>query len=90
MIVAQIFQSFGSLLAGNALLISLWRADGKSFLQSIHFAFAIGGAISPFVTGPFLAPENNTNTNTTSEIIGNTSIANYTKMCANLMKKMTE
>ncbi|XP_052681847.1 sodium-dependent glucose transporter 1C-like [Crassostrea angulata] len=63
---------------GNALLISLWRADGKSFLQSIHFAFAIGGAISPFVTGPFLAPENNTNTNTTSEIIGNTSLANYT------------
>ncbi|XP_022306816.2 sodium-dependent glucose transporter 1A-like [Crassostrea virginica] len=42
---------------GNALLISLWRADGKSFLQSIHFAFAIGGAISPFVTGPFLAPD---------------------------------
>lgn len=61
---------------GNALLISLWRADGKSFLQSIHFAFAIGGAISPFVTGPFLAPEKDMNT--TSEITGNISIANST------------
>lgn len=61
---------------GNALLISLWRADGKSFLQSIHFAFAIGGAISPFVTGPFLAPEKNMNT--TSAVTGNTSIANHT------------
>lgn len=61
---------------GNALLISLWRADGKSFLQSIHFAFAIGGAISPFVTGPFLAPEKNMNT--TSAVTGNTSIAHHT------------
>lgn len=63
---------------GNALLISLWRADGKSFLQSIHFAFALGGAVSPFVTGPFLAPERNMNT--TSEIAGNTSIANYSNI----------
>ncbi|XP_061179927.1 sodium-dependent glucose transporter 1A-like [Saccostrea echinata] len=57
---------------GNALLISLWRADGKSFMQSIHFAFAIGGAISPFVTAPFLAPDENTQNNTipSRDIIG--------------------
>ncbi|XP_011427625.3 sodium-dependent glucose transporter 1A-like isoform X1 [Crassostrea angulata] len=61
---------------GNALLISIWRDDGKSFLQSIQFAFAIGGAISPFVTSPFLAPEKDMNI--TSAITGNESIANYT------------
>ncbi|XP_061179928.1 sodium-dependent glucose transporter 1A-like [Saccostrea echinata] len=58
---------------GNALLISLWRADGKSFFQSIHFAYAIGGAISPFVTAPFLAPDRN-NTQHQRNVLQNASV----------------
>ncbi|XP_062604016.1 sodium-dependent glucose transporter 1A-like [Saccostrea cucullata] len=58
---------------GNALLISLWRAEGKSFFQSIHFAYAIGGAISPFVTAPFLAPDKNNN-QTERDVFRNASV----------------
>lgn len=60
-------------LAGNALLLRLWGANGKSFMQSIHFAFAIGGTVSPFVTAPFLAPDGNP---PTEGATGNTSVTN--------------
>lgn len=54
---------------GNALLISTWGQDGRSFLQALHFAFAIGGILSPLATAPFLLEEGH-------QRAGNSSLGN--------------
>ncbi|KAK3108698.1 hypothetical protein FSP39_013567 [Pinctada imbricata] len=42
---------------GNVLLFRTWGADGKMFIQALHFGFALGGTISPFAIAPFLEQE---------------------------------
>lgn len=52
------FQSYSICFfaAGNAVLISTFRNEksARSFMQTLHFTFAIGGILSPIVTAPFL------------------------------------
>ncbi|XP_060086072.1 sodium-dependent glucose transporter 1A-like [Ylistrum balloti] len=57
---------------GNALLISTWGQDGRSFLQALHFAFAIGGILSPLATAPFLLEERNIRADNSSLQINST------------------
>ncbi|OWF47704.1 sodium-dependent glucose transporter 1A-like [Mizuhopecten yessoensis] len=79
---------------GNALLISTWGQDGRSFLQALHFSFAIGGIVSPLVTAPFLLEERDIRTDNSSlrlngtiydtdfnmsQILYNTSISSFTQ-----------
>ncbi|XP_033761423.1 sodium-dependent glucose transporter 1-like [Pecten maximus] len=62
MIVVQFCRGmFGGGLdaGGNALLVWTWEGDGRSFMQAIHFAFAIGGIVSPMVIVPFLSKMDN-------------------------------
>ncbi|XP_046543216.1 sodium-dependent glucose transporter 1A-like [Haliotis rubra] len=41
---------------GNAELVRTWGSNGRSAMQTTHFAFAFGGVISPLMTQPFLSP----------------------------------
>ncbi|XP_071102724.1 sodium-dependent glucose transporter 1A-like [Haliotis cracherodii] len=41
---------------GNAELVRTWGSNGRSAMQTAHFAFAFGGVISPLMTKPFLSP----------------------------------
>lgn len=41
---------------GNAYLVYVWGDENGSYMQALHFAFAIGGIISPLATAPFLVP----------------------------------
>ncbi|KAK7108820.1 hypothetical protein V1264_016485 [Littorina saxatilis] len=35
-----------------------WGLQGEAVMQAVHFAFAVGGVVAPFITQPFLAPRN--------------------------------
>ena len=35
-------------------MLATWSGEGRSFMQALHFAFAIGGILSPLATAPFL------------------------------------
>ncbi|XP_033762666.1 sodium-dependent glucose transporter 1A-like [Pecten maximus] len=58
---------------GNALLISTWGQDGRSFLQALHFSFAIGGILSPLATAPFLLEEGSLRADNSSLRINSTA-----------------
>ncbi|KAK3603651.1 hypothetical protein CHS0354_017367 [Potamilus streckersoni] len=48
----------GGLDAGaNAMISAIWGVDGRPYMQTLHFAYAFGGIISPLITEPFLAPK---------------------------------
>ncbi|KAK3108871.1 hypothetical protein FSP39_017622 [Pinctada imbricata] len=42
---------------GNAEIVYTWGDKGRSFMQALHFCFALGGILSPLATAPFLAPK---------------------------------
>ncbi|XP_033761422.1 sodium-dependent glucose transporter 1-like [Pecten maximus] len=46
-----------------------WGREGNSFMQALHFSFAIGGIVSPLATSPFLldTPEDSNYTFTTDD-----------------------
>ncbi|KAL3832493.1 hypothetical protein ACJMK2_024132 [Sinanodonta woodiana] len=41
----------------NTVIASIWGVDGRPYMQTVHFSFALGGIISPLITEPFLAPK---------------------------------
>ena len=38
-------------------MVYTWGDKGRSFMQALHFCFALGGILSPLATAPFLAPK---------------------------------
>ncbi|KAK3596319.1 hypothetical protein CHS0354_031651 [Potamilus streckersoni] len=55
-IISGVF--FGGIdTGGNTEVISIWGAEGRPYIQMMHFSFAIGAIISPLFTEPFLAPK---------------------------------
>ncbi|KAK3603650.1 hypothetical protein CHS0354_017366 [Potamilus streckersoni] len=42
---------------GNAVIATIWGVEGRPYMQTVHFSFAVGGIISPLITEPFLAPK---------------------------------
>lgn len=40
----------------NAETVYIWGDKGRSYMQALHFCFAIGGILSPLATAPFLVP----------------------------------
>ncbi|XP_064614236.1 sodium-dependent glucose transporter 1A-like [Liolophura sinensis] len=53
---------------GNAIMVRIWGKDVGPYMQAVHFAFGLGGIISPFVAAPFLLsrPEDPSNVTDTS------------------------
>ncbi|XP_041366301.1 uncharacterized protein LOC121381186 [Gigantopelta aegis] len=41
-------------VGGNADIIRIWGKEGRSYMQAIHFCYAVGSVIGPLVTEPFL------------------------------------
>ncbi|KAL3831379.1 hypothetical protein ACJMK2_023131 [Sinanodonta woodiana] len=59
MIVMRALSCFfpcGLEIAGSTLILTMWEKDGAPYNQAVHFAFALGGIISPQIISPFLAP----------------------------------
>ncbi|KAL5007398.1 hypothetical protein ScPMuIL_016204 [Solemya velum] len=47
----------GALCAGlTVFCVTLWRKEGRTYIQALHFAFALGGILSPLALEPYLAP----------------------------------
>ena len=44
----------------NAEIVYTWGDEGRSYMQALHFCFAMGGILSPMATAPFLAPKHQT------------------------------
>lgn len=67
--------------AGNAVLISTFRNEksARSFMQTLHFTFAIGGIMSPIVTAPFLMSSQRMENNMTTHLENTTGIQNLFK-----------
>ncbi|XP_061180632.1 sodium-dependent glucose transporter 1A-like [Saccostrea echinata] len=68
---------------GNAGLVTTWGNDGNTYLSALHFAFAVGGILSPLVTAPYVMSLSNnisalnfTNTANSSDI-GNSNGSTY-------------
>ncbi|KAL3831380.1 hypothetical protein ACJMK2_023132 [Sinanodonta woodiana] len=58
MIVMRVLGCFfqcGLVVAGSILIMDMWQTEGAPYIQAIHFAFAVGGIISPQIIEPFLA-----------------------------------
>ncbi|KAK3588133.1 hypothetical protein CHS0354_012189 [Potamilus streckersoni] len=49
------FSACGQVIAGSTLIITMWKKECAPYIQAIHFAFALGGIISPQIIRPFLA-----------------------------------
>ncbi|XP_046573090.1 sodium-dependent glucose transporter 1A-like [Haliotis rubra] len=47
---------------GNSDLMSTWGVEGKTYMQFLHFSFAIGTVISPLTVEPFLLEKGAINT----------------------------
>ncbi|KAL3854061.1 hypothetical protein ACJMK2_013342 [Sinanodonta woodiana] len=43
---------------GNTEIASLWREEGRPYMQALHFTFAFGGVLAPMVTEPFMTQKN--------------------------------
>ncbi|KAK3588130.1 hypothetical protein CHS0354_012187 [Potamilus streckersoni] len=59
MIVMRALSCFfpcGLEIAGSTLILTMWEKEGAPYNQAVHFAFALGGIISPQIISPFLAP----------------------------------
>ncbi|XP_077869625.1 sodium-dependent glucose transporter 1C-like [Saccoglossus kowalevskii] len=41
---------------GNVVCINLWANDSISYMQALHFSFALGATVAPLFCGPFLLP----------------------------------
>ncbi|KAL3853910.1 hypothetical protein ACJMK2_013206 [Sinanodonta woodiana] len=55
-IISGVF--FGGIdTGGNTEVVSIWGAEGRPYMQMMHFSFAIGAILSPLFTEPFLAPK---------------------------------
>lgn len=39
---------------GNVLCLLLWGRDSEPWMQTLHFAFALGATVSPFIAQPFI------------------------------------
>ncbi|XP_041366652.1 sodium-dependent glucose transporter 1-like [Gigantopelta aegis] len=52
---------------GNAELFRIWGSESRQYLLAIHFAYSIGGTISPVVTEPFLVPKEQDVANTEND-----------------------
>lgn len=55
-----------SFSAGSADCVLIWGKDVGPYMQTIHFAYAIGGVISPIISRPFLTPREQNMANTTT------------------------
>ncbi|XP_076461010.1 sodium-dependent glucose transporter 1A-like [Babylonia areolata] len=80
--------------SGNAELLRIWGLEGEMAMQFIHFAFALGGVISPLVTEPFLTPNPEddidiTTIATTSLAMDNVTIASYPTSTPDVMNNST-
>ncbi|XP_076461019.1 sodium-dependent glucose transporter 1A-like [Babylonia areolata] len=80
--------------AGNAELLRIWGLEGEMAMQFIHFAFALGGVVSPLVTEPFLTPNPEddidiTTIATTSLAMDNVTIASYPTSTPDVMNNST-
>ncbi|KAK3588134.1 hypothetical protein CHS0354_012191 [Potamilus streckersoni] len=53
--VLSCFFPCGIEIAGSTLILTMWESEGAFYNQAIHFAFALGGIISPQIIAPFLA-----------------------------------
>ncbi|XP_052094397.1 sodium-dependent glucose transporter 1-like [Mytilus californianus] len=61
MVLMHVFKGIGAGLldaAGNSVFILKFREDksARSYMQTLHFTFAVGGILSPITTAPFLLP----------------------------------
>ena len=52
----SIYLCFNLYSGGNADIIRIWGKEGHSYLQAVHFCFAVGSVLGPLVTEPFLTP----------------------------------
>ncbi|KAK3588132.1 hypothetical protein CHS0354_012188 [Potamilus streckersoni] len=71
----------GLVVVGSKLIMDMWETDGAPYIQAIHFAFALGGIISPQIIEPFLtAPtlENFTDKFTLSHVIHSNNVSYLT------------
>lgn len=69
----------------NSELLSLFGNKAGPYMQAMHFAFAVGGIVSPLVMAPFLAVENNADygyPNTTSQYT-KTNVSKYVDIYSN-------
>ncbi|XP_054720645.1 LOW QUALITY PROTEIN: sodium-dependent glucose transporter 1-like, partial [Uloborus diversus] len=44
----------GSLAVCNVFLLNLWGKESAPYYQALHFAFGLGGLLSPLIAAPFL------------------------------------
>ncbi|XP_076461713.1 sodium-dependent glucose transporter 1A-like [Babylonia areolata] len=80
--------------SGNTSMLRIWGSEGEMATQFIHFAFALGGVVSPLVTEPFLTPNPEddidiTTIATTSLAMDNVTIASYPTSTPDVMNNST-
>ncbi|XP_062592025.1 sodium-dependent glucose transporter 1-like [Saccostrea cucullata] len=89
MVIIHIFKgAFGGGLdtCGNAGLVKTWGDEGDAYFSALHFAFAVGGILSPLAASPYvLSPDENgpqiifpNSTNSTHGLFEVTNIYNTT------------
>ncbi|KAI1282602.1 hypothetical protein HDE_12977 [Halotydeus destructor] len=47
--------AFGSMIGCNVLILYMWGKDTQPYMQSMHFAFGLGGLVAPLLASPFLS-----------------------------------
>ncbi|OWF47705.1 sodium-dependent glucose transporter 1A-like isoform X2 [Mizuhopecten yessoensis] len=73
--------------SGNALLMYIWGREGRSYVQALHFAFAIGGITSPLVTSPFLQETHEDTNDIGITVTGNVSSDIYSDCSSNMSQR---
>ncbi|XP_062618670.1 sodium-dependent glucose transporter 1A-like [Saccostrea cucullata] len=65
---------------GNAGLLTTWGNEGNIYFSALHFAFAVGGILSPLITAPYVMPpsDNVPVMNLTTSTVNSSDISNFT------------
>ena len=69
---------FFNFSGGNIFCVKLWGRRNAQYLQTLHFAFAVGAFLAPVLAKPFLSNEN-LFTNATAVTNDETSLLNKTR-----------
>ncbi|RWS06063.1 sodium-dependent glucose transporter 1A-like protein [Dinothrombium tinctorium] len=64
-------------VAGNYILLRIWKEKSAPLLQVLYFFFGLGAFVAPLITEPFLLPLHE-NHNSTLDLSNATVVKNYT------------
>ena len=64
--------------AGNVVCLQTWGDKSGPFMQTLHFSFAVGTTLAPFVAVPFIMSSNSTLSASSNHFLNSTPLATMT------------